>query len=200
MPCSMQTSMAEVWQTVSAASIAIPDWGDFINQVKELYPGCEGSNCFCHVDLHYLVQDSWMAFMRSQEDLGKYRHKFTKISSHLVDTGKLSETEWNDLFLQGFPKEVEERIHHWLSITKFDLHLDDLYPMADVLTTAKFLLTGSAYQSALVNLLSAQNQHGSAGYPHSYAPMYQPATQLAIPPVSTSGSAPVKAKYGMTGR
>ena len=90
---------AEVWQTVSAASAAIPDWDDFIDQVKELYPGCEGSNHFCHADLHYLVQDPWMASMRSQEDLGKYRRKFTKISSHLVDTGKLSETEQNDLFL-----------------------------------------------------------------------------------------------------
>ena len=90
---------AEVWQIVSATSAAIPDWDDFVNQVKELYPGCEGSNCFCRVDLHYLVQDSWMASMCSQEDLGEYRHKFTKISSHLVDTGKLSETKWNDLFL-----------------------------------------------------------------------------------------------------
>ena len=90
---------AEVWQTVSAASTAIPDWDDFIDQVKELYLGCEESNHFCHVDLHYLVQNSWMASMCSQEDLGKYRCKFTKISSHLVDTGKLSETEQNNLFL-----------------------------------------------------------------------------------------------------
>ena len=191
---------AEVWQTVSTASTAIPDWDDFVDQVKELYPGCEGSNRFCRADLHYLVQDSWMASMRSQEDLGEYRRKFTKISSHLVDTGKLPETEWNDLFLQGFSKEVEERIHHRLSITKFDLHPDDPYPMVDVLTTAKFLLTGSPYRSALPDRLSAYDQHGLAGYPHPYAPTYQPATQLPIPPVSTSGSAPVKAEYGMTGR
>ena len=90
---------AEVWQTVSATSTAIPDWDDFVDQVKELYLGCEGSNRFCRADLHYLVQDSRMASMRSQEDLGEYRRKFTKISSHLVDTGKLSETEQNGLFL-----------------------------------------------------------------------------------------------------
>ena len=141
-----------------------------------------------------------MASTRSQEDLGKYRCKFTKISSHLVDTGKLSETEWNDLFLQGFPKEVEERIHHWLSITKFDLHPDDPYPMADVLTTVKFLLTGSAYRSALPDLLSAHDQRDLAGYPLPYVLAYQPATQLPVPPVSTSGSAPMKAEYGMTGQ
>ena len=191
---------AEVWQTVSAASTVIPDWDDFIDQVKELYLGCEGSNHFCCADLHYLMQDSQMASMCSQEDLGEYRHKFTKISSHLVDTGKLSKTEQNDLFLQGFPKEVKERIRHQLSIIKFNLHPDDLYPMADVLTTVKFLLTGSTYRSALVDLLSAQNQHGSAGYPHPYVPTYQLVTQLPIPPVSMSGSAPMKAEYGMTGQ
>ena len=90
---------AEVWQTVSTTSAAILDWDDFVDQDKELYPGCEGSNCFCCADLYYLVQNSQMASMCSQEDLGEYRCKFTKISSHLVDTGKLSETERNNLFL-----------------------------------------------------------------------------------------------------
>ena len=72
--------------------------------------------------------------------------------------------------------------------------------MADVLTTAKFLLTRSAYRSALPDLQSAHEQHDLAGYLHPYAPVYQPVTQLPIPPVSTSGSAPMKVKYGMTGR
>ena len=105
-----------------------------------------------------MVQDYCKASMRRQEDLGEYRRKFVKISSHLVDTGKLSETERNDLFLRGFPKEVKERIRHWLSIIKSDLHLDDSYLMADVLTAAKFLLTRSAYRSALPDPLSSQSQ------------------------------------------
>ena len=40
---------AEVWQTVDAASTTNPVWNDFVNQVKELYPGCEGTNRFCCV-------------------------------------------------------------------------------------------------------------------------------------------------------
>ena len=110
--------------------------------------------------------------------------------------------ERNDLFLQGFPKEVEERIRHRLSIIKSDLHPDDPYLMADVLTAAKFLLTGSTYRSALSDPLSSQSQRGSAVYSRPYVPVpaYQPATQLPIPPVSVSGSAPVKAGYGITGR
>ena len=89
-----------------------------------------------------------------------------------------------------------------MSIIKSDLHPDDPYPMADVLTAAKFLLTGSAYRSALPDLLSSQSQQGSAVYSRPYvpAPAYQPATQLPIPPVSVSGSAPVKAEYGITGQ
>ena len=82
---------AKVWQTVDAAFAMNPVWSDFVDQVKELYLGCEGTNHFCHVDFHYMVQDYCKAPMQSQENLGEYRRRFVKISSHLVDTGKLSE-------------------------------------------------------------------------------------------------------------
>ena len=54
---------AEVWQMVDAASTTNPVWNDFVDQVKELYLGCEGTNCFCHMDLHHMVQDYCKAFM-----------------------------------------------------------------------------------------------------------------------------------------
>ena len=60
---------------------------------------------------------------------------------------KLSKTEKDDLFLRGFPPEVEDGIHYRLSIVKPDLHPDNLYPIADTNETAKFLLTGSAFCS-----------------------------------------------------
>ena len=63
---------AEVWQMVDAASAVNPVWNDFIDQVKELYPGCEGTNHFCCADLHHMVQDYCKASMQSQEDLGEY--------------------------------------------------------------------------------------------------------------------------------
>ena len=87
--------------------------------------------------------------MQSQQDLGKYRWKFIKVASLLIQMWKLSKTEKDDLFLRGFPPEVEDRIRHRLSIVKPDLHPDNLYPIADTNEAAKFLLTGSAFHSSI---------------------------------------------------
>ncbi|KAF9231236.1 hypothetical protein BU15DRAFT_82661 [Melanogaster broomeanus] len=88
---------AEAWLMLPEASGA--DWDAFVAVVKDLYPGCEGAGCYCHADLHYLVEEYCM--------------------------------------------KPKEQVHHRLSILKIDLHPDDPYPMLDILTTAKFLLTGS---------------------------------------------------------
>jgi hypothetical protein len=139
---------AEVWQTLPKASAIFPDWDQFVTAVKDLYPGCEGDDHYCRADLQYLVQDHRSKPMRSQEDLGEYRRKFTKISSLLIFTRNLSELDRDDLFLKGFPDDVQHRIHHRLSVVKPDLHPDDPYPLANTITAAKFLLTGSAFRSS----------------------------------------------------
>ena len=49
------------------------------------------------------------------------------------------------MFLAGFPMSLQDRIHHRLAIVKPDVHLNDPYPMDDIIAAAKFLLTGSAF-------------------------------------------------------
>ena len=49
------------------------------------------------------------------------------------------------MFLAGFPTPLQDRVHHKLAIIKLDMHLDDPYPMDDVIAVAKFFLTGSAF-------------------------------------------------------
>ena len=116
--------------------------------VKGLYLGCEDDGCYCQANLQYLIQEYCNKLMRSQRDLGEYWHKFLKVASLLITTHKLSDMERDDLFLRGFPSEVEAKIQHWFSIVKSDLHPDNLYPIADTNDAAKFCLTGSAFRSS----------------------------------------------------
>ena len=53
------------------------------------------------------------------------------------------------LYLNRFPFVLQQKIQDHLLIIKQDLHLDDPYPMEEVITTAKFLLTRSTFWSSL---------------------------------------------------
>ncbi|KIN97322.1 hypothetical protein M404DRAFT_32431 [Pisolithus tinctorius Marx 270] len=91
--------------------------------------------------LRYLIEEYQSKPMWNQDDLGEYQQKFAKISALLIKTKKLAETEWDSMFLNGFPR----------AITDFhtDLHPDDPYLLAEVIKAAKFLLTGSALHSTV---------------------------------------------------
>ncbi|KIN98397.1 hypothetical protein M404DRAFT_31404 [Pisolithus tinctorius Marx 270] len=99
---------AKVWQTLPEAAPAANNWDAFVVAVKGLYPGCEGDNHYCHVDLQYLVEEYQSKPMRNQDDLGEYQWKFAKISALLIKTKKLAETEWDSMFLNGFPKAIAD--------------------------------------------------------------------------------------------
>jgi hypothetical protein len=145
------------------------DWVNFVAAVKDLYPGCEGDDWYCRADLQYLVQEYRTKPMQSQQDLGAYRCKFLKVASLLIATRKLSDTERDDLFLRGFPPEVEGKIWHHLSVVKSDLHPDNPYPIADTNNAAKFLLTGSVFRSSFQSPLLT---------PATSAPPRQPYHQM----------------------
>ncbi|KIJ15053.1 hypothetical protein PAXINDRAFT_12312, partial [Paxillus involutus ATCC 200175] len=157
---------AEVWQTLTAASGG--DWDAFVVAVKDLYPGCEGADHYCHADLQYLVQDYRAKAMRSQDELGEYRRKFMKISAPLIANKKLADTERDAFFLDGFPRAIADRVRHRLSIIRADLHPDEAYPMEDVMDAAKFLLTGAALRELLANPQEGRDhsrQQGSSSAP-----------------------------------
>jgi len=60
------------------------------------------------------------------------------------------------LYLNGFPSVLQQKVWERLLITKQDVHLDDPYPMSDVIIIAQFLLTGSAFRSLLPPAVTAQ--------------------------------------------
>ena len=153
--CYAALDEAEVWQMLPEATANLADWADFIAATKKLYPGCEGANQYCHTDIQYLIGDNCTKAMHSQDGLGEYTRKFTKFAVILIVNQKLSEMERDIMFLAGFPMPLQDHVHHRLAIIKPDVHLDDPYPMDDVIAAAKFLLTGSAFPSTIPPIANA---------------------------------------------
>jgi hypothetical protein len=174
---------------------------NFVAAVKDLYPGCEGDDRYCRADLQYLVQEYRTKPMQSQQDLGEYRRKFLKVASLLIATRKLSDTERDDLFLRGFPPEVEGKIRHRLLVVKSDLHPDNPYPIVDTHDAAKFLLTGSASRSSFQSslLMPATSTPPRQPYHQAYQPpqqTYQPPTHQSLAPQLPSSQ--VKQEFAAT--
>ena len=85
------------------------------------------------------------------------------------------------MFLAGFPMPLQDHVHHRLAIIKPDVHLDDPYPMDDVIAAAKFLLTGSAFQSTIPSVANAPQPN--AHHPTPYRP-FRGSAQLTVPILS----------------
>ena len=86
-------------------------------------------------------------------------------------------------YISDFPTSIQDCIHHCLTIVKPDLHLDDLYPMDDVVAVAKFLLTGSALHSSIPNSLSCQQrpqQQLCYSQPVASIPSFNPALAMKV--------------------
>ena len=83
----------EGWELLDEVTANPPDWANFAQAVKKLYPGCEGANRYCWANIQYLVQEFWAKPMRTLEDLGEYQHKFLKIARILINGQKLSDLD-----------------------------------------------------------------------------------------------------------
>ena len=92
----------EIWEMLAEANAAPVDWDKFIDAVKKMYPGCEGTNQYCCADLQYLVQDYHGKVLHSQDELGEYTQTFYKVSAILIADWKLADMEWDVLYLIGF--------------------------------------------------------------------------------------------------
>jgi hypothetical protein len=91
--CYAALDEVEVWQTLPEASAILANWDNFIKAIKKIYPGCEGTDWYSHVDVQYLVQDYGRKEMHSQDNLGEYTRTFLKISVVLIANKKLAEME-----------------------------------------------------------------------------------------------------------
>ena len=76
---------AEGWKLLDEVAANPPDWANFAQAVKKLYPGCEGANRYYRADIQYLVQEFRAKPMCTLEDLGEYQRKFLKIARILIN-------------------------------------------------------------------------------------------------------------------
>ena len=155
---------AEGWELLDEVTANPLDWVNFTQAVKKLYPGCEGTNRYCWADIQYLVQEFRAKLICTLEDLGEYQHKFLKIAQILINSRKLSDLDWDALFLSSLPANLETQVRQRLLITKSTHHPSDPYPIADIIEATQFLLTGFA----LHPLLAAP----AAGMPPSHTTQY----------------------------
>ena len=58
---------AEGWELLDEVAANPPDWANFAQWVKKLYPGCKGANQYCRADIQYLVQEFQAKPMRTLE-------------------------------------------------------------------------------------------------------------------------------------
>ena len=147
--CYAALDEAEVWKTLPEVSTNLADWKVFIKAIKKKYLGWEGTNCYCCADIQYLVQEYHGKQIHNQDDLGEYIRMFHKISAILIANKKLAEMKHDMLYLNGFLSALQQKIQECLLIVKQDLHSNNLYPMEEVTTAPKFLLTRSTFQSLL---------------------------------------------------
>ena len=99
------------------------------------------------------------------------------------------------MFLAGFPMPLQDRICHMLAIVKLDVHPDDPYLMDNVIAAAKFLLTGSAFQSTMPPIANAPQPN--AHQPTPYRP-FQGSTQPTVPVPSFNPPPALKTEANVT--
>ncbi|KAG1869358.1 hypothetical protein DFJ58DRAFT_837665 [Suillus subalutaceus] len=116
--------------------------------------------------------------MTSIEAEGEYYREFTKVAQPLVAKDRVGKAEMNRLFLEGFPKDVQQQIHTRMMIKFPDHHPDDPYPIKDVRLAARFLLPGIASVAALP--AGTQTSSPSPRTGNVQAPAYQKPTAGAV--------------------
>ncbi|KAJ8589968.1 hypothetical protein M405DRAFT_691713, partial [Rhizopogon salebrosus TDB-379] len=100
---------AETWETLPEASG--DDYAAFVKAVKEqLYPGCDEKPNYLRSDLEFIVTEQAKKPMYTVEDLGQYDCLFCHVSTSLITNKRITETEQNHLYLDGFHSDIKTRI------------------------------------------------------------------------------------------
>ncbi|KIK79767.1 hypothetical protein PAXRUDRAFT_16149 [Paxillus rubicundulus Ve08.2h10] len=139
---------AKLWETLDSATTVPAVWADFVTEVKQLYPRCEGADRYYRSDLHNLVQEYQVKPMKNREELGEYHRKFQKVATHLISTEKLLVNERDLLFLDGLPHALAAPVQARLQYKVLDVHPSNPYPMTSTLEATNFCLTGASLRPA----------------------------------------------------
>ena len=82
------------------------------------------------------------------------------------------------MFLAGLPTPLQDHVHHRLAIINLDVHPDNPYLMDDIIAAAKFLLTGSTFQSTIPPVANAPQPNTHHLTPYR---LFQGSAQPTVP-------------------
>jgi hypothetical protein len=160
-----------LWNVIEAPAGTPFTWESFKAAIRDLYPECDRAHWFSVQDLECLVSDAGHHGIHASADLGEYYQEFTRIATHLRQQNRIAQGKLDRLYIKGFGPTTHAKIERRLEITQPNHHLEDPHSMADVHTTATFVL--------------------------SYSPTSPSATPTTLPalPVSLPSSTPLSSQH-----
>jgi hypothetical protein len=131
----------ELWSGIP--EVQSSDYNVFINLVKDMYPGWEGTRHYTVADLQGVAQKYVSKPMTWRDKFSEYVRVFNKVVQSLTAKKVIGKSEHNCIFLEGFPSDFQTQMRTGLMIKFPDHHPLDPYPMKDVTATALFLMPES---------------------------------------------------------
>jgi hypothetical protein len=89
----------ELWSTLPEAETQLPDYAKFCDAIIKLYPGADDERKYAESDLERLIETQKQYGIESRAELGHYYREFRRISKFLIDKKRLSDIEWNKMYM-----------------------------------------------------------------------------------------------------
>jgi hypothetical protein len=141
----------ELWSTLDESKGV--DFAAFRKAVITFYPGAEEERRYNETDLRNIVDAQRSYGLCSRADLGLYYREFSRVSKFLVAEKKISTTERDKYFIQGFEGAFHQRVIDRLQYMNPLHYPDDPYDWQVVHECAKFLLAGTTATITAGNVL-----------------------------------------------
>lgn len=127
------------WRTIHDPTLT---WDQFKDKVITLYPGADLTGRYTRSDLQEITRRNVVKVWTTKDEAGQYHRDFTRVSSYLIDGGKISRNEANMDFMNGIHPELRNRVLARLQYTKPSQDNATPYSIEHVLEAAIWCITG----------------------------------------------------------
>ncbi|KAJ6477710.1 hypothetical protein C8R45DRAFT_757776, partial [Mycena sanguinolenta] len=135
----------EIWEALAMFKDANKSYDEFKASTLKLYAGNNEERRFELNVLDSLIGQYSRTGVLSIADLTSFFRQFIRITTYLIDKGRLSTIEQCCAFMRAMqPSSFEQAIRRRLEIKKPDVHPGDSHALKDLYETAEFVLAGSS--------------------------------------------------------
>ena len=124
-------------------AVGSDDWGQFIKELFELYPGSTGEHKYSIANLQTLIEKQALVSIEYAEDFGTYGRNFLTVATYLKKKMRLTDREISIYFLQGLVPTFREKVQGQLKAENPTHHSDDPYSLAEISTVTLFVLSSN---------------------------------------------------------